>query len=81
MGEIRVAARAAARDMNELNGMVGEVLYHLQEDEDDKDEYKEIDPSSSPLPGTLPILEALPLLEAFSIGPEKAKWEVFSRSK
>lgn len=81
MGEIRMAARAAIRDMEELKGMVDEVLHRLQEEEDDEGEYEVIEPSASTLPGIPPIPEAPTPLEALSIGPAQAKWEVYSHSK
>lgn len=80
MGEIRVAARAAIRDMDELRGMIDEFLHRLQEEEDDEDE-RGTEPSNDTLPGIRPILKAPTPLEALSIGPEQAKWEVCSHSK
>ena len=80
MGEIRVATRAAIRDIDELKDMVKEVLQRLQENEADGDENEEPE-HVSVLPDIRPLLEAPTPLEALSIRPEQAKWEVCSHPK
>lgn len=69
MGEIRVATRAAIRDMDELKGMVDEVLHRLKEDEDE-DEYIYVGdrPSCQCSTWYTTRLEAPTPLEALSIG-------------